>query len=483
MVFSSLLFVFAFLPLFFAVYYCTPARFKNAVALIASCLFYAWGAAGVFGVLVGGLLIDYVVAGAIAAINPETESGRRTRKRLVALAIVINVAALGYFKYANFFVDQVNAVLRAFGSGPLRWSEVLLPVGISFFTFHKISYVVDVYRRRSPPATSFITFCLYVLLFPQLIAGPIIRYHDVDTQLAARRHTSPWIAYGAYRFCMGLGKKVLIANPLATTADMVFGLQPECVTTFQAWLGLVCYTFQVYLDFSGYSDMALGLGYMLGIRFRENFDCPYVSSSVTEFWRRWHISLSSWMKEYLYVPLGGNRVSLARTYVNLWVVFLLSGLWHGASWTFVIWGAWHGTFLVLERLGQRTRLLLPRALGTAFTFLTVMIGWSFFRSADLGSAARLLGRMAGVTHYVVTPESPITAELISSRGVAALVAAAFVSFVPWFAFGKRLARTFEEPQIRLGGASLRYASALFCLLLSCSSLANSGYNPFIYFRF
>jgi alginate O-acetyltransferase complex protein AlgI len=484
MVFSSLLFIFAFLPAFFALYYVTPARLKNAVALLASCFFYSWGAASVLGILAVGLVIDYLIAKAIYRIEPDSEPAERRRKLLLAASIALNVGALLYYKYSNFAVAQVNGLAKLLSLPPMHWTEVVLPIGISFFTFHKISYVVDVYRKTSPPTKDFVTFALYVLFFPQLIAGPIIRYHDVAEALASRRHRLESIAYGAFRFSIGLGKKALLANQLAITADLVFAQNPSSLSTFNVWLGVLCYTLQIYLDFSGYSDMALGLGHMVGIRFKENFDCPYRSTSVTEFWRRWHISLSSWMKEYLYVPLGGNRVSPTRTYVNLWVVFLVSGLWHGANWTFVVWGAYHGTFLVLEKLfALRWTEKLPRPVSAALTFLVVLVGWVFFRSPGLGYAFRLLGRMTSLTPYVIDKSSLLTAELITNRGALALLIALFISFFPLLEVGARIAKHYEEPESNVASACLRYAGALVCVVLSCATLANSAYNPFIYFRF
>ena len=484
MVFSSLLFLFGFLPIFFAIYYATPSRFKNLVALIASCLFYSWGAANVFGILVVGLVIDYVVANRIAQTSAGTPEGCRRRKWLVALSVAVNIGALGYYKYANFFVSQVNELLGSAGAQPLTWEAIILPIGISFFTFHKISYVVDVYREVSKPAGSFVTFALYVLLFPQLIAGPIIRYHDVADQLVSRKHTPESIAYGAFRFCIGLAKKVLIANQIAVTADLVFAQPPGTVTTLNVWLGILCYTFQIYFDFSGYSDMALGLGHMMGISFRENFDCPYRSLSITEFWRRWHISLSSWMKEYLYVPLGGNRVSTARMYCNLWIVFLLSGLWHGANWTFIVWGIFHGSFLVIDKLfWLRVSERAPKVLRAALTFFIVLIGWVFFRSPDLDFAMQFLGRMFAVTPRIPATASLLTAELLNNRAVVSLCLAALISFAPVFAWGIALSKRFERLDVSWKGQGTRYATALLCLFLCGASLANSAYNPFIYFRF
>jgi len=484
MVFSSLFFLFLFLPVFCGIYYAVPARFKNAVALAFSLLFYSWGAANFLGIVLAGLALDYWIAGKIAGLSRENAREQRYRNVLLVVSIASNLGALAYYKYANFFVAQWNVLLVACKAHPFSVAPIVLPIGISFFTFHKVSYVVDVYRGVSQRAQSFVIFALYVLFFPQLIAGPIIRYHDVADQLVARSHPLSGVAYGAFRFCIGLGKKVLIANQLAVTADLVFGTSPGRLSVPLAWLGVVCYSFQIYFDFSGYSDMALGLGQLFGLRFRENFDCPYRSLSVTEFWRRWHISLSSWMKEYLYVPLGGNRKGAARTHLNLWIVFLLSGLWHGANWTFLVWGAYHGTFLVAERLFlTKNAERLPRVLRAGVTFLIVAVGWVFFRAPDLHAAGSLIGRLFAFSRYRPDSHSPLFVELLGNRAAVALVAAAILSFAPIFERGARVARRFENESVDRTQSGLRFVLAFGCLALACASLANSSYNPFIYFRF
>jgi alginate O-acetyltransferase complex protein AlgI len=433
----------------------------------------------VLGILAVGLAIDYVIAKAI-----DRDASEPRRRAWLTLSIGINVLSLLYFKYSNFFVAQLNGVLKSASAPTIHWAEVALPIGVSFFTFHKISYVVDVYRRTSPPTKDFVTFALYVLFFPQLIAGPIIRYHDVAEALASRRHEIEQIAYGAFRFCVGLGKKVLLANQLAVTADLVFAHSPEHLTRVNAWVGVLCYALQIYFDFSGYSDMALGLGHMAGIRFRENFDCPYASLSVTEFWRRWHISLSSWMKEYLYIPLGGNRRGSVRTYANLWVVFLISGLWHGANWTFVVWGAYHGSFLVLEKLfALRLMERWPKILRAAYTFTAVLVGWVFFRAASLGHAFHVLGRLSGLAAFHRDKTTLLLGEVLSNRGKVALVLALVLAFAPLHPAVARLSARYEAPTTNTWSTGLRYAGALACLALASLSLANSTYNPFIYFRF
>src|SRR5205814_6718164 len=344
----------------------------------------------------------------------QTSPVRLRRARLiVGIAVGINLTVLGTFKYANFFADNVNTLFLALRVHPLIVPRVLLPIGISFLTFHAISYVVDVYRRDATAQKSPVHAALYLLLFPQLIAGPIIRYRDIADQLALRRVTVDDLACGIRRFVIGLAKKVLIANVVAGPADQIFAMPFAQLSIRHAWLGLVCYTLQIYFDFSGYSDMAIGLGRMFGFRFPENFRWPYVADTVQEFWRRWHISLSTWFRDYLYVPLGGNRVAPSRMYRNLVTVFFLCGLWHGASWNFVIWGLWHGTFLVVERVagsriagGGKGGLSVPvamRVAGHLYTLCVVMIGWVFFRADTLPGSIAFLKAMAGLSPAAPSP--------------------------------------------------------------------------------
>lgn len=397
MAFSSVLFLFGFLPLVLAVYYIVPERFRNAVALLASLGFYAWGAPQFVLVLIASSWGDYVLANAVQA-SPDSVR----QKRLLTVAVGLNLVLLLYCKYMNFFVEQANAVGSAFGFGEIAWTSIVLPIGISFFTFQKISYLVDVFRRQAQPAGNFGQYLLYVALFPQLIAGPIVRYHDVAAQIRKRSHSDEQFLVGTWRFTIGLAKKVLIADTLAVVADAAFGgtaetiADPTRLSLAAAWTAAVCYALQLYFDFSGYSDMAIGLGKMFGFDFLENFNQPYISKSVTEFWRRWHISLSNWMREYLYVPLGGNRVAPWRLYLNLWIVFLLSGFWHGASWNFVIWGAIHGGILTAERLASKYKLpRWPAALAVPRTFCLVLFAWIFFRAWDFSQATSYL---AGQSH-------------------------------------------------------------------------------------
>ncbi len=469
MVFSSSLFLLLFVPLFFGVYWLLPYRFKNGWALLASVLFYTWGAPLFVFVLIASVAMDYLLVRQFE--NPAW------RRPALWLALIGNVGLLAYFKYANFFVDNVNSILRASGLERVGWTEILLPIGISFFTFQKISYVVDVYRQLKRPLKRYSDHLLYVILFPQLIAGPIVRYSDIADQLANRREAinAENRLLGLFRFAVGLGKKVLIANVLGAEADRIFELEPQLLGTSQAWYGALCYTFQIYFDFSGYSDMAIGLGRMMGFSFPENFRSPYIAKSITEFWRRWHITLSTWMRDYLYIPLGGNRVKKGRLYFNLWFVFLLSGLWHGAAWTFIFWGAYHGLFLVLERsLLKKVYASLPGVLNMLITFVIVVVGWVFFRSETFGQARLFLQKM-----FAFSGGGPdIPAQVMLTGGVAILF-----SFV---GYSKKVEDWQESLWVQPPGKLRTLAFALISLLLlvlSIGSISASGFNPFIYFRF
>ncbi len=473
MVFSSFLFLSLFLPAFLGAYYACPDRLKNHVALAASLLFYAWGAPQLVLYLVAACAVDYAASLWIA----RDWSRPSVPKWITGAVLAVDVAFLAWFKYANFFVHEMNRLFSGIGIAPVAWSGIALPIGISFFTFHRITYIVDVCRRTTPPARSYADYLLYVVLFPQLIAGPIIRYHDVAADIARRAHSLDLFFQGMTRFALGLGKKVLLANVLGEAADRVFEAAPSAVTFSQAWLGALCYAFQIYFDFSGYSDMAIGLARMIGIRFRENFDLPYTSRSITEFWRRWHISLSLFMRDYLYIPLGGNRAGRARTYFNLWVVFLVSGFWHGAGWNFLLWGAWHGFFLAVDLAFWADRVRkIPKAAGIALTFVVVLFGWVLFRSPDLGSALQYASRMLGLATPVPGAES---IPWPGPRILFVLVVAAAISFLP-------ASEKFDRWRTRWAagaGTGFKFAGVTALTLLSLAYLSSSSFNPFIYFRF
>jgi alginate O-acetyltransferase complex protein AlgI len=338
MPFSSVLFLHLFLPAFLAVYWLVPRAAKNGVAIGASLLFYAWGAPRFLPVVVGLGVVDYFVSHAIHRARQDVATHRRARLLLVA-GIAMHLSVLAYFKYSNFFVGQLDDLLGSLGAGHVAWTKVVLPIGISFITFEEISYLSDVYRGDARPARRLSQYVLFLTLFPHSIAGPIFRWKDLEAQLAERTESLALVQSGFERFARGLAKKVLIADSVGVIADGVFALHGEQVTPALAWLGAAAYAVQIYFDFSGYSDMAIGLGRMIGFSFKENFNQPYVAASFTEFWTRWHISLSSWLRDYLYVAVGGNRRGPRRTLVNVMIVFLLSGLWHGAAWNFVLWGA------------------------------------------------------------------------------------------------------------------------------------------------
>ena len=476
MVFASPLFLFLFLPATLLAYFALPRGWRNGVLLGASVFFYAWGEARYVALVLGSVAFNGWMGLRIARSRVAA-----LRKRWLACAVAGNLGALAIFKYANFAVANINAIAPIFALGPVALGAIPLPLGISFFTFHAISYVVDVYKRKADAQPRIATFALYILLFPQLIAGPIIRFRDIAAQLGAHPARLADFAYGVRRFIVGLGKKVLIANTLGATADRIFALSPGDLTTPLAWLGVVCYTLQIYFDFSGYSDMAIGLMRMFGFRILENFNYPYIARSVREFWRRWHISLSNWFRDYLYVPLGGNRRGALRGYVNLAIVFVLCGLWHGASWPFVLWGAWHGAFLVLERALIGRPLERHRWLGHVYALAVVMGGWVLFRCDTLAHArdyyAALLGIAGGDSSR--QPLAPYLDRLV----LATLAIAT--------AFATPLARTIGAWRDRMSDRSLRGAIVAVAdlswlalvLAASAATLAAGTYNPFIYFRF
>ena len=399
-------------------------------------------------------------------IHAARVAGGRGRNWLL-LSLVTNLGLLGYFKYANFGVDTLNEILAIAGSGGFNVAEIILPVGISFYTFQTLSYTIDIYRGKVEPVKRFGDFACYVAMFPQLVAGPIVRYSTVARQLFERTHTVDKFAAGVLAFESGLIKKVLLADLLAPTADLVFN--GGAVTTFDAWLGSLAFSLQLYFDFSGYSDMAIGLGLMLGFRLPINFDRPYISQSITEFWRRWHISLSAWLRDYLYLPLGGNRKGSMRTYVNLALVMLIGGLWHGAAWTFLVWGAWHGSWLIVERWrGKRAvHAAMPRPFKIASTMLIVLLGWVFFRSEGLVHASEIVASMAGFAGEA----SPIPG-LLSPALLIGIVSSLLVVYVA------------PTTQVLIQRQSRSWTLPLQLLfVLALTRLVNVEHVPFLYFQF
>jgi alginate O-acetyltransferase complex protein AlgI len=474
MVFSSIVFLLFFLPAFFITYYLADRKFKNIVILVFSVVFYAWGAPKFIFVILGTTLLDFYLVKWMDATSHE-----RSRKLMLLLSVSVNVGLLFYFKYSNFFIENVNAVLSVIGIGPIAWAKLILPIGISFYTFETITYVVDVYRRVHKPLNNFWDYQTYIMLFPKLIAGPIIRYHDLSHQITDRSANENFEnrLKGFYRFTIGLAKKVLIANQMGAIADSVFAMEYAKLGSLTAWVGILAYTLQIYFDFSGYSDMAIGLGKMMGFKFPENFDNPYTSKSITEFWRRWHMTLGSWMKNYLYIPLGGNQVSSkGRLYFNLCLVFFLSGLWHGASWSFVVWGLFHGLFLVLERIGlSKVYERIGKIPSVLITFIIVMVGWVFFRVEHLGDALVYIKKMI-----------PMNLQLDLNLDLKFLFYAilalcfAFITLNKW---GKKLHDLFYlETFQNKNHLAFSFISVLL-LVLCIASITGSGFNPFIYFRF
>jgi alginate O-acetyltransferase complex protein AlgI len=475
MVFSSEIFLFVFLPAVLAVYFCVRgAALRNVVLVVASMVFYAWGEGRFVVLVLSSALVNYALGLALARSPGD---GTRRRRLVLAAAVAFNLGILVVFKYAGFFADNLNFLLGNTTGRQVALSQIYLPLGISFFTFHAISYIVDVYRRTSEARRNPLEIVLYFVFFPQLIAGPIIRYKDIAAQLAARRVTLEDFAYGVRRFVIGLAKKVLIANTLGAAVDHVFATQPGALSLPVAWFAIAAYTLQIYFDFSGYSDMAIGLARMFGFRFLENFDFPYIATSIQEFWRRWHISLSRWFRDYLYIPLGGNRTAAWRVYVNLAIVFFLCGLWHGAKWTFVVWGLLHGAFLVLERVGAMRRITSTPILRHVYVLGFVGFAWVFFRSDTFAYAIGFLGALV---HPGGAP-SIVLANVVDHETLLAFVVGCVLA-TPVLASRLDPARA---PEQVLRPLALGAVPALLgCLFVaSVAKLAAGTYNPFIYFRF
>lgn len=470
MVFSSSIFLFVFLPLLLAVYYVTPHRWRNLVILIGSYGFYGWWRLDFLTILIGTTVWSYVLGHRIV-IAPT----RIIAKRWLLLAVAGNLAVLGYFKYANFFSSSFSDAFM--GGAPLSpfLEGVILPIGISFFVFQAISYVADLYRGDAEEPDSLIDFAAFQALFPQLVAGPVLRYKDLADQFRSREHSFEKFGEGATRFLQGLARKVLIADTAAPIADMFFSA-PE-PTFVESWLGVIAYSIQLYFDFSGYSSMAIGLGLMLGFRFIENFRYPYISRSITEFWRRWHISLSSWLRDYLYIPLGGNRKGTARTYINLFLTMLLGGIWHGANWTFVIWGAWHGAILAIERgLGIKGNEQRP-LWAWATTLLMIALGWVVFRATTVSGALDMYSGMLGLHGFAIRDLYAWQISGLSLFGVA--LGIAVTAAEPWF---DPQAATNPIPVLSRRLAYLSMTASVFGVLAVGKLVAESD-SPFLYFQF
>jgi alginate O-acetyltransferase complex protein AlgI len=463
-----------FLTIFPAVYafylLVSGASVKKTTLLIVSTLFYIWGEPVFVLVLLVSTAIDYALSFYLNAPTPP-----RTRQWVLATGIAGNLGILIVYKYADFLAGNLNFLLAPFGANPIPLLHLALPIGVSFVVFEKITYLVDTYRGISRPAASFTDYCLFVLFFPKLLAGPILKYHEMKDQIASPPAIE-WSDFqvGFLRFARGLGRKLLIADPLGAFVNQIFSADPASLSAGHAWLGLASFTLQIYFDFAGYSDMAIGLARMLGFRLKENFNSPYIAQSMTEFWRRWHISLTTWIRDYLYIPLGGDRRGEARTYINLWICFLASGLWHGASWNFVIWGAYNGLFLTLDRLFLRDALArCGKLIATGVTLFIVMIGWAIFRSDSPAHLAQFLATLFGVSHASLAMEVPAEVPFT-------LILGAFISLLPATKLYQPLIRTYETH------SWLRWitiAALVMIYVLAIARAVTVPFQPFIYFRF
>ncbi|MEX2216338.1 MAG: MBOAT family protein [Phycisphaeraceae bacterium] len=504
MLFSEPAFLFVFLPLLFGLYFVPGLRsLRNPLLLLFSLFFYAWGEKYFVLMMLVSIAFNYAMGLWVdRGLRQADAKGGAPSRWPIVLTIVGNLGLLGVYKYADLFAGTVNALLGPLGLH-LDPPGIQLPIGISFFTFQAMSYVIDVYRRQAEVQRNPLNIALYISLFPQLIAGPIVRYKDVAEQIISRVVTSAQFAYGIRRFIIGLGKKMIIANTCALVADEIFGaggaagnaampgVPLDHLTPSLAWLAVLCYTLQIYFDFSAYSDMAIGLGHMFGFKFLENFNYPYISQSITEFWRRWHMSLSTWFRDYLYIPLGGNRGSPARVYRNLLIVFLLCGLWHGASWTFVLWGLYHGLFLVVERLGFGSALTRsPRPLRHLYTLLVAMVGWVFFRAETLPQAFAVLQAMIGFGGTAATAGVWYRPEMYLDVTVTLVILAGVIGATPiWPAIGKGYERAIAKAAAaRVGwmecsALSLRMVVLGVVFVVAALLVAAGSYSPFIYFRF
>ena len=464
MVFSSLLFMFVFLPVVLSVYYILPKKFRNAFLLIADLVFYGWGEPIMVFLMIFSIVINYF-AGLLIA---KSENGKKKKAILIA-SVVIDLGMLGFFKYAGFITENLNVILP-FANIPAV--KVPLPIGISFYTFQIMSYTIDVYRKDTEAQKNIISFGTYVSLFPQLIAGPIVRYRDVDDQLNCRNENIEQFAKGIRLFLLGLAKKVLLANPMGQLWDELREMDGG---TLASWVGVIAFSFQIYFDFSGYSDMARGLGNMLGFEFLENFNFPYISKSITEFWRRWHISLGTWFREYVYIPLGGNRKGKLRTLVNLLIVWLLTGLWHGASWNFVLWGVYFGVILIIEKLFLLKALeKMPNFVSHLYSLFFIAFGWVIFYFADD------VGGFEAMSKFIPT--------LFGGPVASADALSVILNYLPILVFCAAastplIRNIYMRLRNRKGFIFAEVTAAAVILILCTAGLVSSSYNPFLYFKF
>lgn len=472
MVFSSNIFLIFFLPIFLIFYFASPKSWRNVVLLLFSLVFYAYGAPDFIALLVGSCVANFYLVKLM-----HHSSNQLAKKLYCAAAIIISLGLLIYYKYANFFIENINVLLSACGAHTITFAKVLLPIGISFFTFQSITYVIDTYRGNNYPMKRLHDYVLYIMMFPQLIAGPIVRYCDIEQEIRERKYDISEAMQGFYRFIIGLSKKILISDVIGIQVDAVLSGDIAMLDSGTAWITIIGYTMQLYFDFSGYSDMAIGLGKIMGFHFPENFDNPYNSSSITEFWRRWHITLGSFMRNYLYIPLGGNRCSKSRMYFNLWIVFLLSGFWHGANWNFLIWGAYHGIWLVLERMGLKNFYdKIGKIPSVIITFLIVMIGWVFFRIENFSEAITFISKMFAFDFGTLS-------SCYDSQFITTLAVALVFSFMCLLPFGKKIQNFVFYTNYSKSQHIVVWLIALFLLFFNLGSLNAVGFSPFIYFRF
>jgi len=467
MLFSSTIFIFYFLPITLVIYYAIPERYlraRNGVLLAASLIFYSWGEPVYVFLMIYSAFLNYFSA---LQVRREQHEGGTGKKNLL-FAVVMNLFILGFFKYYGFLMDTINDITGA----NIKYTALALPIGISFYTFQAMSYVIDVYRGTVGPQKNFFRFALYLSLFPQLIAGPIVRYRDVAEELEDRTHSLEDFGAGSMRFVFGLGKKIILANNLGALYSSITALPDGQVSVLTYWIGILAYTFQIYFDFSGYSDMAIGLGRMMGFHFMENFNYPYISKSITEFWRRWHMSLSSWFREYVYIPLGGNRVTVPRHILNLLIVWSLTGLWHGANWNFIMWGTYFGVLLILEKYVYGSRIEKLPAWGQhLYTMVIVIISWVFFSITDIGQALEYLKTMFFMGGH---PVANIKTLYFLRTSLVLLGASALCSTPVVLEKFKKLADRYPR-------WSIAVMAGVF--VLSVAYLVFGSYNPFLYFRF
>ncbi|MEI0539343.1 MBOAT family O-acyltransferase [Brachyspira pulli] len=470
MLFSSMIFLWLFLPLVFILYYVLDKRYRNLLLLIVSIIFYAWGGVSYTLIMFSSIIINYLFA---LLIDKAIEENNKLKKKIyLTLCVIINLSILGYFKYTDFAISIINSIS---GKELISLKNIVLPIGISFYTFQALSYVVDVYREQNKAQKNIINLALYISFFPQLIAGPIVKYHDIDSQIINRTESLENISYGIKRFIYGLSKKVILANMFALSCDEILKQSTGDIGTILAWIAAILYTLQIYYDFSGYSDMAIGLGHMFGFKFLENFNYPYISKSVQEFWRRWHISLSTWFKEYLYIPLGGNRKGKYFTYLNLLIVFFATGLWHGASFNFILWGLWHGLFLVLERifLGKLLEKNKLKFINHIYVILVFVLGWVLFRANDLKHALELYKLMFNYKEGIYTIRYFFYPQTLVCFIFGVLFSGLFQSIFP------KIKEAIFSSRVYVLESVIQFILLFICIMY----LVNGTYNPFIYFRF